>query len=91
MMSRIQVQLPTAQLQALRQHAQVQSLSAAEVMRRALAAYLQRSPQVSRQAQWAELFRHCGTFHSGHDDTALQHDDALAEALYDWEPSSEQP
>ncbi len=83
-MVRMQVQLTEAQVAAVRLSAEKQGVSQAEVIRRALDAFLAKPPATDRAALRERARRAIGAFHGGPSDVALRHDYYLAESAYDW-------
>ena len=80
-MQRLQVQLTEAQANHLRKTAESEGTSQAEIVRRALAAYLRRPIQAREAASRARALDLIGAFSSGLSDVAENHDRYLAEAI----------
>jgi len=81
---RMQVQLTETQLEAVRHAADSQGVSQAEVIRRALDAFLERPLPTDRTALRERARTAIGAFHGGPSDVSLRHDYYLAESAYDW-------
>jgi hypothetical protein len=81
---RMQVQLTEAQVAAVRRAAEKQGVSQAEVIRRALDAFIARPPATDRAALRERARTAIGAFHGGPSDVSLRHDYYLAESAYDW-------
>lgn len=73
-MNRLTIQLPEALYRKLRQAAEAERVSAAEVVRRALAAYIPSD-------RWERALAVVGAFADEASDVAERHDDYLAEGL----------
>ena len=84
-MVRMQVQLTQTQLEAVRRAADRQGVSQAEVIRRALDAYLERPLPTSRRVLRERARAAIGAFSGGPPDVALRHDHYLIETLQDWD------
>ena len=80
-MQRLQVQLTQAQADHLRATAESEGTSQAEIVRRALEAYLRRPVQAREVTVRARALELIGAFSSGLSDVAEQHDHYLAEAI----------
>jgi len=80
-MQRLQVQLTDAQAENLRKTAESEGTSQAEIVRRALEAYLRRPVQVREATVRARALEVIGAFSSGLSDVAENHDSYLAEAI----------
>ena len=83
-MVRMQVQLTEAQVAAVRRSAERQGVSQAEVIRRALDAFIAKPLATDRAALRERARTAIGAFHGGSSDVALRHDHYLADAAYDW-------
>lgn len=79
-MQRLQVQLTEDQADRLRKTAEAEGTSQAEIVRRALEAYLRRPVQAHEATVRARALEVIGAFSSGLSDVAEQHDRYLAEA-----------
>ena len=79
-MHRLQVQLTDDQADRLRTAAETEGTSQAELVRRALDAYLRRPVQAREATVRARALGVIGAFSSGLSDVAEQHDRYLAEA-----------
>jgi hypothetical protein len=82
-MQRLQVQLTGEQADQLRTVAESEGTSQAEIVRRALEAYLRRPIQARASVVTAQALELIGAFSSGHSDVAEHHDRYLAEAVAD--------
>jgi hypothetical protein len=80
-MQRLQVQLTEQQADRLRKAAESEGASQAEIVRRALEAYLRRPIQVREATVRARALELIGAFSSGLSDVAEQHDRYLAESI----------
>jgi len=80
-MHRLQVQLTEEQADHLRQTAESEGASQAEIVRRALEAYLRRPIQAREATVRARALELIGAFSSGLPDVAENHDRYLAEAI----------
>jgi CRISPR/Cas system-associated protein Csm6 len=80
-MQRLQVQLTEAQASNLRKTAESEGTSQAEIVRRALEAYLRRPIHAREAAVRARALELIGAFSSGVSDVAENHDRYLAEAI----------
>ena len=80
-MQRLQVQLTEEQADHLRKTAESEGASQAEIVRRALEAYLRRPIQAREAAVRARALELIGVFSSGLSDVAENHDRYLAEAI----------
>ncbi len=80
-MIRTQIQLTERQMEALREVAQREKLSIAEVIRRALDETLAASAPVSQAELKQRAAEVAGRFASGHSDVSAEHDRHLAEAF----------
>ncbi len=87
-MQRLQVQLTEEQSDHLRRAAESEGTSQAEIVRRALAAYLRRPIQACEATVHARALELIGAFSSGLADVAEHHDRYLAEALLDDDESA---
>ncbi|MGI9037673.1 MAG: ribbon-helix-helix protein, CopG family [Gemmatimonadota bacterium] len=78
-MVRTQVQFTKEQIEALRARASREDVSMAEIVRRAVEAW------IATEASWAETRQRAldvaGRFRSGRSDVARRHDDHLSEAF----------
>jgi CRISPR/Cas system-associated protein Csm6 len=79
-MQRLQVQLTEDQADRLRKAAEADGASQAEIVRRALEAYLRRPVQAREATVRARALEVIGAFSSGLSDVAEHHDRYLAEA-----------
>lgn len=79
-MIRTQIQLEEAQYRALKERAARQRTSMAELIRRAVRAWLETSTEMSEQERRRRALAVIGQFHSGLSDVAERHDEYLAEA-----------
>jgi hypothetical protein len=85
---RLQVQLTEEQADHLRKTAECEGASQAEIVRRALEAYLRRPVQAREATVRARALELIGAFSSGLSDVAERHDRYLAEAIVeDGEPT----
>jgi hypothetical protein len=80
-MQRLQVQLTEEQADHLRKTAESEGTSQAEIVRRALEAYLRRPIQARAASVRARALELIGAFSSGRSDIAENHDRYLAEAI----------
>ncbi len=80
---RLQVQLTEDQADRLRKTAEADGTSQAEIVRRALEAYLRRPVRAREATVRARALEVIGAFSSGRSDVAEQHDRYLAEADVD--------
>jgi hypothetical protein len=80
-MQRLQVQLTQVQADHLRATAESEGTSQAEIVRRALEAYLRRPIQAREVTVRARALELIGAFSSGLPDVAEHHDRYLAEAI----------
>jgi hypothetical protein len=81
---RMQVQLTETQAAAIRRSAEKQGVSRAEVIRRALDAFLAKPLLTDRAALRERARTAIGAFHGGPSDVSVRHDHYLAESAYDW-------
>ncbi len=92
-MLRTQIQLTEKQSRGVRELAQREDISMAEVIRRAVGHWLRTCGDVSisekRQRAVAVVRELDGRFHSGCVDMAENHDEYLAEAFGDYEPRTD--
>ena len=79
-MVRAQIQLPEELVQRVREVADHQHTSMAEVIRRAVSFFFEASPQVDRKARYERAAAAAGAFSSGHSDLSRCHDRHYAEA-----------
>ena len=86
-MQRLQVQLTEAQADHLRKTAESEGTSQAEIVRRALEAYLRRPIQAREAIIRARALELIGAFSSGRSDVAENHDRYLAEAIVEEDES----
>ncbi len=80
-LQRLQVQLTDDQVERLRRTAEAEGTSQAEIVRRALQAYLRRPLQPRADAVGARALDLIGAFSSGLADVAEEHDRYLAETV----------
>lgn len=80
-MQRLQVQLTEEQADHLRQTAESEGTSQAEIVRRALEVYLRRPIQARESTVRARAMELIGAFSSGLTDVSENHDRYLAEAI----------
>jgi hypothetical protein len=80
-MRRLQVRLTGEQASHLRQVAESEGASQAEIVRRALAAYLRRPIQARESAVRARALELIGAFSSGLSDVSEDHDRYLTEVI----------
>jgi hypothetical protein len=80
-MQRLQVQLTEEQASHLRQTAESEGTSQAEIVRRALEAYLRRPIRARESAVRARALELIGAFSSGLSDISENHDRYLADAI----------
>ncbi len=83
-MIRTQIQLEEAQYRALKERAARQRTSVAELIRRAVRAWLETSAEVSEEERRRRAIAAAGQFRSGLGDLAEKHDEYLAQ-IYDEE------
>lgn len=83
-MVRMQVQLTETQVAAVRRSAEKQGVSQAEVIRRALDAFLAKPLLTDRAALRERARTAIGAVHGGPSDVSSRHDYYLAESAYDW-------
>jgi hypothetical protein len=79
-MIRTQIQITEEQAEALREQAAQANVSVAEIVRRALDAFIRSNQPLSRERRDRAL-RAAGRFASGESDTSIRHDDVLARAF----------
>lgn len=80
-MIRTQIQLPASQVATLKQLAERQQTSMAEIIRRAVDLYAA-APEAGAVVEQKKLAAAAGgRFHSGQSDISARHDDYLAEAF----------
>ena len=79
-MVRTQIQLPEELVRRIRDVADDQHTSMAEVVRRAVSYFFEMSPQIDRKARYERAAAAAGAFSSGHSDLARCHDRHFAEA-----------
>lgn len=87
-MQRLQVQLTEEQADRLRKTAESEGASQAEIVRRALEAYLRRPVQVRQATVRARALEVIGAFSSGLPDVAEHHDRYLAETVLEDDDST---
>jgi len=87
-MQRLQVQLTEEQANNLRQTAESEGTSQAEIVRRALEVYLRRPIQARESAVRARALDLIGAFSSGLSDVSENHDSYLAEAILEEDEST---
>ena len=87
-MRRLQVQLTEEQANHLRQVAESEGTSQAEIVRRALDLHLRRPIQARESAVRARVLELIGAFSSGLSDVSDSHDRYLAEAILEENESS---
>jgi len=80
-MVRTQIQLPEAQVAALKQLAMQQHVSMAELIRRAVDLFTASPESGDLKEKRQRALAAAGRFHSGCTDIAERHDDYLAEAF----------
>lgn len=89
-MIRTQIQLTEEQSRRVKEIAEREEISMAEVIRRAVDAWLveysEMTMEEKRRRALAVVREMDGMFHSGHSDISVNHDDYLAEAYNDYEP-----
>ena len=79
-MVRTQVQLPEEMVRRVREVADHQQTSMAEVVRRALSFFFEASPQAGRSARYERAAAAAGSFSSGRSDVSSRHDHHFAVA-----------
>jgi predicted transcriptional regulator len=79
-MVRTQIQLPEELARRIREVADHQHTSMAEVIRRAVSFFFEASPQVDRTARYERAAAAAGAFSSGRSDLSRRHDRHFAEA-----------
>ncbi|MDE0024493.1 MAG: ribbon-helix-helix protein, CopG family [Spirochaetaceae bacterium] len=79
-MVRTQIQLPEELIRKIRDVADDQHTSMAEVVRRAVSYFFESSPQIDRKARYARAAAAAGAFGSGRSDLARCHDRHFAAA-----------
>ena len=79
-MVRTQIQLPEELARRVREVADQQHTSMAEVIRRAVSVFFETSPQVDRNARYERAAAAAGAFSSGRSDLSRCHDRHFAEA-----------
>lgn len=87
-MHRLQVQLTEEQANHLRQTAETEGTSQAEIVRRALEVYLRRPIRARESAVRARALELIGAFSSGLSDVSEDHDRYLAEAILEEDEST---
>jgi hypothetical protein len=94
-MIRTQIQLTEEQSRRVKAIAEREEISMAEVIRRAVDAWLvvhgEMSMEEKRRRALAVVTEMKGRFHSGHSDISVNHDAYLAEAYGDYEPRDDLP
>jgi hypothetical protein len=83
MLTRKQIQFTTRQTTAIKREARRRGVSESAVVRQLVDRALLQTGPAPTAAQRARVLRAIGRFHSGHRDTAEQHDRVLAEAFAD--------
>ena len=79
-MVRTQIQLPEDLARRIREVADHQHTSMAEVIRRAVSVFFETSPEVDRKARYERAAAAAGAFNSGRSDLSRCHDRHFAEA-----------
>ena len=79
-MVRTQIQLPEELARRVREVADHQHTSMAEVVRRAVSVFFETSPQLDRKARYERAAAAAGAFSSGRSDLSRCHDRHFAEA-----------
>jgi hypothetical protein len=79
-MVRTQIQLTDQQAASLKERANAEGVSLAELVRRGVELYLRNSPQVSDEERRRRALAIVGRFASGQTDVSENHDKYLAEA-----------
>jgi hypothetical protein len=83
MLTRKQIQFTTRQTKAIRREALRRGVSESAVVRELVDRSLLQAGPTPTSEQRERMLRAIGRFHSGHRDTAEQHDRVLAEAFAD--------
>ena len=79
-MVRTQIQLPEAMARRVREVADDQHTSMAEVIRRAVSFFFEASPDIGASARYERAAAAAGTINSGRPDLSADHDRHFAEA-----------
>lgn len=94
-MIRTQIQLTEEQSRRVKEAAEREDVSIAEIIRRAVDAWLATHGELSmeekRQRALAVVTEMRGRFRSGHSDISVNHDAYLTEAYGDYEPRDDLP